>query len=90
MIQEQIHKSIAHKKIPFQEFRVQYRKKQQNKKTKEELEKDYAQLLIKAKAAKAYNERYHMIDIVMYSKYYCIKDCITLMDRMEEFNNDLG
>ena len=76
--------------IPFNEFKEQYRREQSDRKSDDELERDYNQLLINAKSSKSYNESNDTIDINRYAKFYCVKDCITLMDGMNKFNNDLS
>ena len=76
--------------IPFDEFYNQYRIENIDKKSTDELDKDRDQLLRNAKFAKAYKEDTQEIEIMKYATFYCKKDCITLMDGMKKFNNDLG
>ena len=101
MFQLKVHKEIIAYKIytesnmkrqwiPFNEFYDQYVIENADKKSSDELEIDRRQLLNNAKFAKAYNESNDTIDIMRYAYYYCMKDCITLMDGMNKFNNDLA
>ena len=76
--------------IPFDEFYDQYVTENIDKKSEEELKKDREQLLKNAKFAKSYNVEKQEIDIMKYAQFYCIKDCLTLMDGMNKFNNDLS
>ncbi|KAK8845150.1 hypothetical protein M9Y10_021332 [Tritrichomonas musculus] len=81
--------NMNRKWIPFDEFYNQYRIENIDKKSTDELDRDRDQLLRNAKFAKAYKEDTQEIEIMKYAKFYCIKDCITLMDGMKKFNNDL-
>ena len=76
--------------IPFNEFYDQYVTENIDKKSKDELDKDRDQLIRNAKFAKAYKEDTNEIEIMKYARFYCIKDCITLMNGMNKFNNDLA
>ena len=82
--------NIKRQWIPFEEFFAQYVVEKEDRKSISELEQDRKQLIISAKFAKAYNESDSTIEIMRYARFYCIKDCITLMDGMTKFNNDLA
>ena len=83
-------KNLQRKTIPFDEFYDQYVNENIDKKTVDELEQDRKQLISNAKFAKSYDEADETIDIMKYATFYCIKDCVTLMDGMTKFNNDLA
>lgn len=82
--------NIKRRWIPFDEFFAQYVAENEDHKSTSDLEQDREQLLKNAKFAKAYNESDSSIDIMKYARFYCIKDCVTLMDGMTKFNNDLA
>ena len=82
--------NIKRKMIPFSEFYDQYVVENKDKLRDEELEENCKQLIINAKFAKAYNDGdVPCIDIMQYAKFYSKKDCMTLMDGMNKFNDDL-
>ncbi|KAK8895923.1 hypothetical protein M9Y10_013809 [Tritrichomonas musculus] len=94
--------NIKRKMIPFSEFYDQYVAENKDKQTDEQLEENRKQLIKNAKFANAYNENNSpcidsssnmtmpCIDIIQYAKFYCIKDCLTLMKGMNKFNDDLA
>ena len=85
-----ITENIKRQWIPFDEFYNQYVVENIDKKSLDEIKIDRDQLLSNARFAKAYKEDTNEIEIMKYAKFYCIKDCVTLMDGMRRFDNDLA
>lgn len=75
------------KTIPITEFYEQYDIENWMK-TDEKLEKAHKQIKQNAIAAHAFEN--DEIDIMKYAEFYCVKDCIVLMQGMEKFKQQLN
>ena len=76
--------------IPIEDFYNQYCEENKDTKTDEELMKDKEQIITNAINAKAYDSTNETIDIMRYAYFYCMKDCVVLMNGMDRFNKDLA
>ena len=76
--------------LPVEEFYNQYVEENKDVKTDEELRKDKEQIVTNAINAKAYDGPNETIDIMRYAYFYCMKDCVVLMNGMNRFNKDLA
>lgn len=74
--------------IPIQEFYDQYDKENPNRPI-DKLRKDHQQIYQNAKISQALIDD-DKIDIMKYAEFYCLKDCIVLMQGMDKFSQQLA
>ena len=74
--------------VTIKEFYDQYCEENKDVKNEEDLAKDYEQIIRNAELAKALKGS--ELDLMKYAYFYCMKDCVVLLDGMDKFNNDLN
>ncbi|KAK8898932.1 hypothetical protein M9Y10_001224 [Tritrichomonas musculus] len=74
--------------VSVKEFFDQYCEENKDLKSAEELAKDQEQIKRNAELAKALKG--DELDLMKYAYFYCMKDCVVLMEGMDKFNNDLN
>lgn len=75
--------------ISTQEFMRQYHRENIDKKSFSEIVSDWKTLLKNIKIAKAFDEKTSFVNIMKYAQFYCVMDCIVLMQGMNKFDTDL-
>ena len=82
--------NLERKKVSALEFQLQYFHENYNNIGFKQCINNMHQLIENAKIAKAYDKDNMTVDIMKYATFYCMKDCVVLMDGMNKFNDDIS
>ena len=81
--------NINRQNVSALEFQLQYYNENVDKLGMKQTISNIHQLIENAKYAKTFNTENLTINILEYAYFYCIRDCVVLMDGMNQFDKDL-